>query len=153
MTNSYLFLPIPRRISFGEGIYSLPESALIHLDDAQPQPLRSAADRLTVALSRYTGLSYTYAAGSLPVERVAITLPPGQALERRYVDIDLIGDGVVVDHDRQPAGGHPHLGLPEPAAKHRDPWRPGLPAEHRLLALNWVCGFGDSLDSIPLYPD
>lgn len=26
-------------------------------------------------------------------------------------------------------------------------------AEHRLRALNWVCGFGDAWDSVPLYPD
>lgn len=26
-------------------------------------------------------------------------------------------------------------------------------AEHRLRALNWVCGFGETWDDIPLYPD
>ncbi len=26
-------------------------------------------------------------------------------------------------------------------------------AEQRLLSLNWVCGFGDSWDNVPLYPD
>ena len=62
MSKSYQFLPVPRRISFGEGVFSLPESALIHIDSAQPQLLRSAADRLTTALVRYTGRSYTYAA-------------------------------------------------------------------------------------------
>lgn len=29
----------------------------------------------------------------------------------------------------------------------------GWLAEHRLLALNWVCGFGDRWDDVPLYPD
>ncbi len=28
-----------------------------------------------------------------------------------------------------------------------------LLAEHRLLALNWVCGFGTGPDDVPLYPD
>jgi hypothetical protein len=26
-------------------------------------------------------------------------------------------------------------------------------AEHRLRTLNWVCGFGDTWESVPLYPD
>ena len=26
-------------------------------------------------------------------------------------------------------------------------------AEHRLRSLNWVCGFGDDWESVPLYPD
>ncbi len=105
MSKSYLFLPVPRRISFGEGVYSLPPSALIHIDAVQPQPLRSAADRLTAALARYTGLTYTFAAGAVPAGRVAVTLrvAPERTPAAQAYRLHVTPSGVVVEgHD--PAG-------------------------------------------------
>lgn len=105
MTNSYQFLPVPRRISFGEGVFSLPETALIHIDSAAPQNLRSAAERLTAALVRYTGLTYTYAAGSVPAERIAITLrvAPERTSAAQAYRLHVTPSGVMIEgHD--PAG-------------------------------------------------
>ncbi|HEX9018934.1 MAG TPA: glycoside hydrolase family 20 zincin-like fold domain-containing protein [Anaerolineaceae bacterium] len=74
MPDSFLFLPAPRRLTYLDGGYALPDDRLILLDGPEPQALRPAAARFEQALERL-GLHWQQVASrAVPAEQVGLAL-------------------------------------------------------------------------------
>ncbi|HET8705410.1 MAG TPA: hypothetical protein VFM46_03825, partial [Pseudomonadales bacterium] len=69
MNQTFLFLPAPRRLSYTQGQYTLPENSLILLDGPEPQRLRPAGARFQHEIERL-GLTWQ--------ETASATLPAGE---------------------------------------------------------------------------
>ncbi len=75
MSTNLLLLPAPRSLIVSGGTFSLPETALIVLDSAQPQELRFAAARLQQALLENAEVRWEIVAGTAaPSDQAGVTL-------------------------------------------------------------------------------
>lgn len=105
MPDAYLFLPAPRRLSYLEGIYSLPEERLIVLDGPQPQCLRSAAARFQQEIGRLGVVWQQTASVNIPADQIGLVLrvaPERTPVPQGY-RLHIGPNGIVIEgHD--PAG-------------------------------------------------
>ena len=110
MAQTFSFLPAPRRISYTDGTFTLPDRRLILLDGTLAQPggpqsLRAAAGRFQKALA---GLHLAWeqtASTAVPAEQVGLTLrvAPDRTPEPQGYRLHVTPGGILIEgHD--PAG-------------------------------------------------
>jgi hypothetical protein len=106
MSQSLLFLPVPRSVHLAEGSFRLPADSLVLLDTTRPQELRSAAARFEKALAQTTGLRWGETASAVvPGGRVGLALrvAPQRAPQPQGYRLHVTPTGVSIEgHD--PAG-------------------------------------------------
>ena len=104
--NNPILLPVPRHISFQEGVYSIKTDCLILLDDDQPQRLSFSALRLVGAIHAQLGMSWELHAGrAAPVDQIGLTLRISPEVIRppQGYHLEITGRGIsLLAHD--PAG-------------------------------------------------
>ena len=103
MESQLLFLPAPSRLAYQDGQYSLPTERLILLDAAQPQGLRSAAQRFQQALRSQTDLRWEQTASrAVSADQIGLTLriAPERAPRQQGYRLHIMPEGILIEgHD------------------------------------------------------
>jgi N-acetyl-beta-hexosaminidase len=106
MTTSIDLLPAPRRATFGDEVFSLPQSSLILLDAPRPQDLLFAARRFQSALDKMLKLKWErIASRSVPAEQVGLVLrvAPERAPQPQGYWLHITPGGMLIE-GHEPAG-------------------------------------------------